>query len=54
MEYFLSWLLHFIHYKIKLVTVKGDPKASFSIATTPMCRRGRYPFPGLLLLTFDP
>ena len=28
---------------IKLATiVEGDPKAPFSIATTPMCRGGRY------------
>ena len=28
---------------IKLATlVKGDPKAPFSIATTPRCRRGHY------------
>ena len=25
--------------------VEGDPKASFSIATTPKCRGGRYSFP---------
>ena len=30
----------------KLATiVKGDPKAPFSIATTPMCGRGHYSFP---------
>ena len=30
---------------VKLVTiVKGDPKAPFSIATTPRCRRRHYPF----------
>ena len=28
--------------KVKLATaVEGDPKASFSIATTPQCRGGR-------------
>ena len=33
-------------YKVKLATlVKGDPKAPFSIATTPSCRGGRYSFP---------
>ena len=33
-------------YKVKLVTiVEGDPKAPFSIATTPMCREGRNSFP---------
>ena len=32
--------------KIKLATiVEGDPKAPFSIATTPRCREGRYSFP---------
>ena len=31
---------------VKLVTVvEGDPKAPFSIATTPTCRGGRYSFP---------
>ena len=25
--------------------VKSDPKAPFSVATTPTCREGRYPFP---------
>ena len=33
-------------YKVKLATVvEGDPKAPFSIATTPRCRRGYYSFP---------
>ena len=41
--------------KVKLATiVEGDPKAPFSIATTPMCREGRYSFPGLLYFTLDP
>ena len=31
---------------VKLATVvERDPKASFSIATTPMCWGGRYSFP---------
>ena len=35
----------------KLVTiVKGDPKAPFSIATTPRCRGGRYSLPWIALL----
>ena len=34
--------------------VEGNPKAPFSIATTPMCRGGRYSFPGLLYFTLDP
>ena len=33
-------------YKVKLATlVEGDPKASFSIATTPRCRGGCYSIP---------
>ena len=41
--------------KVKLATiVEGNPKAPFSIATTPRCRRGRYSFPGLLYFTLDP
>ena len=32
--------------KVKLATiVEGDPKAPFSIATTPWCRGGRYSIP---------
>ena len=34
--------------------VEGNPKAPFSIATTPRCRGGRYSFPGLLYFTLDP
>ena len=41
--------------KVKLATiVEGNPKAPFSIATTSMCRGGRYSFPGLLYFTLDP
>ena len=41
--------------KVKLATiVEGNPKAPFSIATTPRCRGGRYSFPGLLYFTLDP
>ena len=41
--------------KVKLATiVEGNSKAPFSIATTPMCRGGRYSFPGLLYFTLDP
>ena len=41
--------------KVKLATiVEGNPKAPFSIATTTMCRGGRYSFPGLLYFTLDP
>ena len=33
-------------HRTKLVTVvEGDPKAPFSIATTPRCRGGRYSIP---------
>ena len=33
-------------YKVKFaIVVEGDQKASFSIATTPRCRGGRYSFP---------
>ena len=40
--------------KVKLaILVEGDPKAPFSIATTPKCK-GATPFPGLLHFTFDP
>ena len=41
--------------KVKLATVvKGDQKALYSIATTPMCRiLGATPFPGLLYFTHD-
>ena len=36
----------FTGIKVKLVTVvEGDPKAPFSIATTPRCRGGHYSFP---------
>ena len=36
---------------IKLVTlVEGEPKAPFSIATTPRCREGRYSFPWIATL----
>ena len=42
-------------YKVKLVTlVESDPKANFSIATTPRCRKGTTPFAGLLHFTLDP
>ena len=34
------------YYSSKLATiVEGDPKAPFSIATTPRCRGGRYSIP---------
>ena len=37
-----------------LYIVEGNPKAPFSIATTPRCTGGRYSFPGLLYFTLDP
>ena len=41
---FLSFISS--NHIVKLVTiVEGDPKAPFSIATTPRCRGGRYSFP---------
>ena len=41
--------------KVKLANiVEGNPKAPFSIATTPRCMGGRYSFPGLLYFTLDP
>ena len=42
-----TWQVHFIcKSKVKLATiVEGDPKAPFSIATTPRCRGGRYSIP---------
>ena len=43
-----------IKVKVKLATiVKGDQKAPFSIATTPKCRGGPTPFPGLFYFTLD-
>ena len=37
-----------------MTIVEGNPKAPFSIATTPRCRGGCYSFPGLLYFTLDP
>ena len=34
--------------------IEGDPKASFSIATTPMCRGWRYFFYSFAPPTLDP
>ena len=36
--------------KMLATIVEGDPKAPFSIATTPRCRRVRYSFPWIVLL----
>ena len=47
------YLLH--KSKVKLATiVEGNPKAPFSITTTPRCRGGHYYFPGWLYFTLDP
>ena len=35
-------------------SVKGDPKAPFSIATTPMCRGGHNSVPRIAPFTLDP
>ena len=52
--YILLVIVYLIDSKsgdVKLVTVvKGDQKASFSIATTPRYRGGRYSFPWIALL----
>ena len=38
--------IHIYISKVRLATiVEGDPKAPFSIATTPRCRGGRYSIP---------
>ena len=51
---FVTKELYFIS-KVKFATeVEVDPKAPFSIATTPRCRGRRYSFPGLTHLTLDP
>ena len=42
----LSNYFYLLISKLKLATVvEGDPKALFSIATTPRCREGRYSSP---------
>ena len=42
-------------YVYKLATsVEGDPKAPFSIGTSPMCWGGRYFFLWVARFTFDP
>ena len=40
----LSYLFSFFFLKLATI-VEGDPKAPFSIATTPRCRGGRYSIP---------
>ena len=43
-------------YKSKVCDLRrGSPeRLPFSTATTPRCRKGRYPFPGLFHFTIDP
>ena len=41
-----SWKQH----PMKQPLVEGGPKAPFSIATTPRCRRGRYSLPSIASL----
>ena len=53
--YFTSAYIYIYIYIYKLATiVEGDPKAPFSIATTPRCSGGRYSFPWFLHFTLDP
>ena len=45
----------YIHISSKLADRnQKQPKGSFSIATTPRCKGGRYSFHWIVLLTFDP
>ena len=44
--FLMGCLITYLIVKVKLATiVEGDPKAPFSIATTPRCRGGRYSIP---------
>ena len=44
-----------IYNNVKLVTlVESEPKAPFSIATTPMCSGGETLYPALFHFTLDP
>ena len=47
-----KWYMSIKYYKLVTV-VEGDLKAPFLIATTPRCRKGATPFPGLLNFTID-
>ena len=49
----LSLSLYIYIYISCLTVVEGDPKASFSIVTTPRCRGGRYSFLWIAPLTLD-
>ena len=43
-DIFVQIILYLSSFKLATV-VEGDPKAHFTIATTPRCRRGRYSIP---------
>ena len=49
---------NFVKVKVKKVKlsplIESDPKAPFSIATTPRCGRGRYSIPRIVPLYLDP
>ena len=48
LDYVFSATFMYIYLLVELATVvENKPKAPFSIATTPRCRRGRYSFPGI-------
>ena len=49
-----TYLCIYIFLKKLVIIVESDLKAPFSIATTPRCRKGATPFPGLLHFTLDP
>ena len=52
--YICIYINKYVYNKVKLVTVvEGDPKTLFSIVTTPRCRWGATPFPGLFHFTLD-
>ena len=43
----------YIYECVCVTVVEGDPKAPFSIATTPRCREGATPLSGLRHFTLD-
>ena len=45
--YIYMYIYIYIYKKLATI-VEGNPKAPFSIATTPRCRGGRYSFPGYI------
>ena len=50
----VSGAMQHLHVNKLATIVEDDSKAPFSIATTPGCREGATPFPGLLHFTLDP